>query len=370
MFIIAGALDIRGLDHISIDVARRALLHGVQQLFPGYFALVMATGIVSLAAYFLGVAAIAWLLFLTTLAAYAVLFLLSCWRLAWYSRDLATDLRDDAASPSFLTIVAGTAIVGTQFIVMTQATLAGLVLFIGALIFWLALMYIFLAAVTVRAPKPTLEKGINGGWLVAAVATQSISVLATLLAHTVSTPELVFFLGMVMFLLGCFLYLVIITLVFYRFAFFPLTPGEFRHSYWINMGATAISSVAASSLTLSASDWIFLSDTLPFLRAVALLLWVVSTWWLPLLVILEIWRYADRRFPVRYDPRDWDIVFPIGSYAVATFELAKLNGLEFLAPLSSVFFVIALFMWLIVCLGLFHRLATTLIALPQAGHQR
>ncbi len=365
MFDVGGTVDIGVFDQLSSNAVKRTLLTGAQRLFPGYFALVMATGIVSLAADSLGMSAIAWAFLFFNLAAYAVLWLFTLVRLVWFLPDLVTDLRDDASSPGFLTIVAGTAIVGTQFMMISRFPGAGLALLLAALLFWLALMYIFLSAVTVRSPKPTLEKGINGGWLVAVVSTQSLSVLATLLAPTLSPSELTLFLGMVMFLLGGFLYIVIITLVFYRFAFFPLTPGEFRHSYWINMGATAVSSVAASTLALSPPDWVFLSDTLPFIRAVALLLWAVSTWWIPLLVILEIWRYVDRRFPVRYDPRDWDIVFPLGMYAFATFELSKMNGLEFLAPLSSLFFVIAVLTWVVMCAGLFYRLASKLLLPPQ-----
>ena len=43
-----------------------------------------------------------------------------------------------------------------------------------------------------------------------------------------------------MFLLGCMLYLPLITLIFYRFTFVNVTMAALTPPYWINMGAVAI----------------------------------------------------------------------------------------------------------------------------------
>jgi hypothetical protein len=43
-------------------------------------------------------------------------------------------------------------------------------------------MYAFFTATVVRESKPSLETGINGDWLLGVVATQSVSVLGTMLA--------------------------------------------------------------------------------------------------------------------------------------------------------------------------------------------
>jgi hypothetical protein len=43
---------------------------------------------------------------------------------------------------------------------------------------------IFTASPVKEDDKPTLDKGINGAWLLAVVATQSIAVLSALLAAT------------------------------------------------------------------------------------------------------------------------------------------------------------------------------------------
>src|SRR5512136_1159033 len=84
-------------------------------LFPGYFALVMATGIVSLAAHFLGMQWIAQTLFGINVVAYLVLWALTLARLARYRAEFIDDLTHHARGVTFLTVVAGTCVLGSQF---------------------------------------------------------------------------------------------------------------------------------------------------------------------------------------------------------------------------------------------------------------
>ena len=61
-----------------------AIKEGVRSLFPGYFALVMATGIVSIASYLLDMRALAWWLFRFNVVAYLALWLLTIARVLWH----------------------------------------------------------------------------------------------------------------------------------------------------------------------------------------------------------------------------------------------------------------------------------------------
>ena len=81
-------------------------------LFPGYFALVMATGIVSIAAYLLALTAVAWVLLFVNVAAYIVLWLLLVTRLVRFFPRVRADLTDHARGPGFFTVVAGTCVLG------------------------------------------------------------------------------------------------------------------------------------------------------------------------------------------------------------------------------------------------------------------
>lgn len=344
----------------------KSLLHilkkEIASLFPAYFALIMSTGIVSIAAHLLKFTEIGLLLLYFNVIAYVILWILLVLRLLFYFRFFLEDLSNHARSAGYLTIVAGTNVLGSQFIIISQNYQIASFLYYLGFVLWVILIYYFFIQITVKQIKPTLEEGINGIWLLMVVSTQSISVLGTLLVdHLPFSKEIILFISLMTFLLGCMLYIIIITLIFYRLTFFKLRAEEFAPPYWINMGAVAITTLAGSLLVLNGSSWPFLESVDPFIKGFTLMFWVTGTWWIPIIIILMIWRHFYKFIPITYHPQYWGMVFPLGMYTACTFRLAEALNFSFLYPVSEVFVYIALLAWLITFIGLLHSLISTFI---------
>ncbi|WGS19754.1 MULTISPECIES: tellurite resistance/C4-dicarboxylate transporter family protein [unclassified Bradyrhizobium] len=335
----------------------------VEHLSPAYFALVMATGVVSIGAWDFEFPILAAGLFAFNLAAYVVVACLTAVRMIRYPRLSLADMADHRLGPGFFAAVAGSCILGVQFLLTVGSLTAATAFLVIGTALWVGLTYTIFAAITVKREKPTLEKGLTGAWLIAVVAAQSIAVLAASIAGEWSQPlrlELNFF-ALSMWLWGGMLYIWIISLIFYRETFFVFSPGDLTPPYWINMGAMAISTLAGAGLVHNAPDAPFLASLLPFIEGFTIFYWATGTWWIPMLLVLEVWQHVIRRFPLRYDPLYWGAVFPLGMYAVATKHMAAALSLPFLAPLAPAFFVVALAAWTVVFIGLAWELTRRLV---------
>ncbi|MCF8470371.1 MAG: tellurite resistance/C4-dicarboxylate transporter family protein [Parvibaculum sp.] len=338
------------------SVLRYSILAAAEHLFPGYFALVMATGVVSIACHLLGFTLFAQVLVGINWVAYAVLWVLTLLRLSLYRNQLMEDLSNHQRAPGFFTLVAGTCVLGTQNVLVANAHVVAEILWYIGVGLWFTVMYAFFTAVTVRERKPSLEAGINGAWLIAAVATQSIVVLRCAIDLQTTPPLEIQFFSLAMFMIGCMLYLAIIPLIFYRLTFIRLTTRDFGPPYWINMGAVAITSLAGSMLIMRAGQWPLLHDYVFFLKGFTLFFWSAATWWIPFLAALMVWRYLVRRDKLVYEPQFWGMVFPLGMYTTGTYQLSRALDLPFLVAIPKAVIFIAILAWLATFFGLLTHL--------------
>jgi tellurite resistance protein TehA-like permease len=298
----------------------------VARLFPGYFALVMATGIISNTLYFQCHRGLSDALFAVVAAAFPWLLAMTFMRALRFPRAIWSDLTSPHLVFAFFTVVAASDVLGVGLNLRGHAH-AALALWWLALGAWVALVYFSFAVLTFLNTAHGAQV-VHGGWLIAIVGTESMFVLIHML-----------------WAVGLGLYGVFITLFAYRVFFFDVTEDDLTPLLWVVMGAAAISTNAGSMLVLTPNGVPFLISMRPFIEGVTLGMWAWATWWIPLLVLFGLWKHAVRRAPLRYTPMLWSLVFPLGMYALASLRLSLAAQFPPLRTVAEAMVWVALAVW-------------------------
>ncbi|HEX4983638.1 MAG TPA: hypothetical protein VFV63_18165, partial [Ilumatobacteraceae bacterium] len=122
----------------------------IATLFPGYFALVMATGIVAIGAQQQNIDWLADSLYAIAAFAYTVLAVLVLIRLAVHTRRLVDDLTSHAKGFAFLTVVAATNVLGSASVLIHDWWGLARGLWWCGVVLWTVLVYVTLIAVVLR----------------------------------------------------------------------------------------------------------------------------------------------------------------------------------------------------------------------------
>lgn len=330
----------------------------VQHLHPGNFALVMASGILSIGLTLLGNGGIADVLFVFTLCAWLVLLGLSVLRLFCFAARLREELLNPRLVFSYFTLVAATNIIGLLLLDRGYTTLA-IACWVIAFGAWCSLLYLAFSVLTFLSHEHNVNI-VHGGWLITIVGTQSLVLLGSRIA-----PSLGQYAGYMMveahmlWGLGLIFYGIFVTLFCYRIFFLNLDPMDISPLLWVIMGAAAISASAGTSLMTAEPYLPFLLAQRPFIDGVTLMLWAWATWWLPMLVLFGIWKHVVRKLPLRYEPVLWSFVFPLGMYAVASAKLGLAAEFPPLQWISRIMIWVAFVSWLMVLAGLIRKVATS-----------
>jgi tellurite resistance protein TehA-like permease len=326
----------------------------IASLFPGYFAIVMATGIIAVGASQQDIGWLANVLYALAAAAYVILAVLFIARLALYPRRLFADLTSHAQGFAFLTFVAGTNVLaGASATVHDWWGLTRGLWWVGNAT-WVVLAYAALFAVVLRNPKPGMAAGINGTWFLLTVSVESIAVVGALLLAR-DGGDLLAFTCLAAFTLGIVLYLIVMTMLFLRWTFQTLEPSDASPPAWIAAGAVAIVVLAGSTLLLARTASPRIDRLAPFIEGAVVLAWATATFWFPLMIAIGVWRHVVHRFPLTYHPAYWSSVFPLGMYAVATFRMRAAIELETLEWVPKLMFAVALGAWALTFAGLVHE---------------
>lgn len=324
---------------------------GVGALYPGYFALVMATGIISNALHFEGYALISQLLFAVNLVAYPLLWLLTALRLLWARQALWADLTSPKLVFAFFTTVAATDVLGVGMTLRGWEE-AATAMWLFALVLWFTLIYLSFGVLTFLNTAHGANV-VHGGWLIAIVGTESLVILGAAIAPNLGDQQQSVLVVIHMFWgIGLALYGIFVTLFAYRIFFFDVEPDDITPLLWVVMGAAAISTNAGSVLILTDTGIAFLNSMRPFIDGVTLIMWAWATWWIPLLVLFGIWKHGVRRQPIVYTPMLWSLVFPLGMYALASLRLSLAADFAPLRLVSAAMVWVALAVWALTAAGM------------------
>ncbi|MER0244076.1 tellurite resistance/C4-dicarboxylate transporter family protein [Streptomyces sp. HSW2009] len=308
----------------------------VRALPPACFAPVMATGIVSRALGIDGAGRLSWALFGLGVAWFVVLAAALAWRAAAHRPQLLADVAAPAKVFGFFTFVAGAEVLAAR-LAIEGVRAAALVLCLVAMVAW-ARLALWVPGTLRRSPGAL---GLaDGTWFLCAVGLQSTVVAGSALWHGEAAAGLL----LAVWVAGGCLYGAVLGVIGWRLRRHPVPPQGLTPAYWVAMGACAITILAGAQVVQL--GW----STGPHRALVAtlLVLWGWATLLFPVLLWAGYWRHLRHRVPLRYEPTQWCIVFPLGMYAVASHTLAEAGDVAGLRTVGEVMGWVAGGAWLLV----------------------
>lgn len=316
-------------------------------LTPGYFALVMATGIVSVGMHLENFDVLSQGLMVICGTAFTVLFALTAVRFVVYRGAVVDDFMDPRRAFGFFTFVAGTNVLGVRLGLagLHEAT-ASLLLASG--VAWLILGYVVpWTAVLGRQERPVVANA-NGTWFIWVVASQSVAVAAATIEPQLDPlrRELAV-LAIMSWSVGVFLYAAAGILVSLRLMLYDFGPEELTPPYWVSMGALAIT-VLAGARIVEMADAPMVTVTRDLIAGLSVVFWAFATWLIPVLLAAGWWRHVRWRVPLRYEATLWSIIFPLGMYAVAGIYLGRADHLPVVEAVGRVGLWVAFAAWSVV----------------------
>ncbi|MEO3755470.1 tellurite resistance/C4-dicarboxylate transporter family protein [Streptomyces sp. B6B3] len=320
------------------DARGTAVRRWIGGLPPPCFALVMATGIVSRALGDAGGGPVGALLLVVAMVAHVVLSFAVAARV-WCDRGrLVGQLTDAGLVFGFFTFVAASDVLAARLADGPTRGAAEFLLGVAA-VGWLALAALTLVALGRAARTPgamggALRRG-GGTWFLPVVGLQSVALAAATLRLGGGWPAA----ELAGWWCGVALYGLVTVVVVGRVVLRGIPPAELAPSYWVAMGAGAIS-VLTGVRVLGERDGA--GGPAWFVLAVV---WGWATCLLPVLAAAMVWRHLVHRVPVGPAWAWWSTVFPMGMYAVATGALAERVGGTGLVTWGRVMAWLALGAW-------------------------
>ena len=326
----------------------------IADLNPGYAAWVMATAIISTGFAGFGQPALSAVTLVIACGAFALLLVGYTWRLVGYPARLMADARDAGRSLGYFSLVAAMNVLAVRF-ALDHHPWVTVVLGALSVPLWLALTCALPGGILMGHRQAPALPGVNGSWFLGVVATQALATTAaTLAASYPGHAQSLAVVGVALWGVGVFLYVMLAAVVTVRVLAVPVTAETLSPTYWIYMGATAITVLAAAKLLQLPASLPVLVATRQVISGIAFLLWAFGTWWVPLLLTVAARWHLIRREAARYDATWWSAVFPLGMYAVASASYGRATHLGFMSSIGRVEIWLAFGVWLAASAAMVH----------------
>lgn len=347
------ATELRGRVHQALE-----------GLTPGYFALVMATGIISVGLRLEGFFAISGMLLVVSVVAFVVLVTLTVWRFAAHRQATNDDFNDPRRGFGFFTFVAATNVLGVRIGAEGYHWVTASLLVVSGTV-WVVLGYVVPWTAALGREERPIVAAANGTWFIWVVASQSVAIAAATLEPVLAPGRRELALLAVMsWSVGVFLYAAAGVFVSLRLMLYPFGPEDLTPPYWVAMGALAIT-VLAGARIVEMADAPMVHATRELIAGLAVVFWAFATWLIPVLVAAGWWRHRVRQVPLRYEATLWSIIFPLGMYAVAGIYLGQADRLPVVSMIGRAELWVAMAAWATVFVAMTRHVWRTVFIQPR-----
>lgn len=307
---------------------------------PDVFAIVMATGIVAVAAKRHGhplfgaiTGWVATVFFVALIGAAAV-------KISTRRHVVRAELEDPGSVFGMFTFVAAACVLS---VVWEDRDLLVALLGLAAVAAWVVFLLIGVRAV-VRTPGRIFRERARGGWLLVSVATSGLVIVVARAAVDHRRPGLIT-VASVLWILGVMAYLIIAALVVWRVTTVQHPAEVATPDGWILMGALAIATLAAATIHDATGTLPELVGRQGLAGGVDLATWVAASAWIPVLAAIHLWVVVRDSRRLEFANPWWSAVFPVGMYCSASAAVGSQMDLPVIGTISAVAFWGACVAW-------------------------
>lgn len=335
-------------------------LDSVRTLSPGYFALVMASGIISTSLSVAGFPVLSMILLIVCIASFVIVLALTIWRLIKFRSAVHADYDEPRVAFSFNTYVAGANVLAVRLAIAGHPEIS-VVLLGFAVLGWLIFAYT-MPWTTLLGKPPPLLKSVNGTWFVWVVASQSVAVAsATVEPYMSGIGDGLADLAVLAWSVGVIWYVAVGVFLASRLMLYDLKPEELKPPYAVSMGALAITILAGTKI-VEMTNMAMVVSTRQLISGVTVVFWAFTTALVPMLVIAVWWRHFKHKVSKRYESSIWSAIFPLGMYSMASMSLGQADSLPLVESIGRWELWAAFVAWLATFVGMLHHLWRTIVS--------